>query len=113
MARERGLPERTAGGMLDAAIGLRLRNASYRKTTLVSEGEEISELTATRDLKAIVDAGLFNAVGERRGRYYTATEDLKRGWADIRNQRPPRFDDDPFRLIAIGDKLDREATATE
>jgi Fic family protein len=107
LARDRGLPERVPGGLMDAAIGLRLRNSSYRSTVEVSEGEEISELTATRDLKMLVDAGLLDPVGERRGRYYVASPELRQVWATIRNRRPPRFDDDPFKLVAVTDALDR------
>jgi Fic family protein len=109
LARERGLPERSVGALMDAAMGLRIRNAAYRITVEVSDGEEISELTATRDLKALVESGLFRAVGERRGRYYLASATLRHLWEQIRSERPPRYRDDPFEIVATGDALDRAA----
>jgi Fic family protein len=99
LAAAHGLPERAASGLYDAAHGLRIRNAGYRK--LVQEtlaDEPISELTATRDLKAMVDARLLRPVGERRGRHYVAHEallELRRG---IRGDRPAGVTADPFEL---------------
>jgi hypothetical protein len=58
--------------------------------------EEISELTATRELKAIVDAGLLRALGERRGRRYIAEPVLTDLQEQIRRKRPPREDYDPY-----------------
>jgi Fic family protein len=110
-ASGRGLPERSVGALMDAGMGLRVRNSSYRNTVMTSEGEEITELTATRDLKMIVASGLFDAVGERRGRYYVASAELRNAWTEIRNARPPRYEDDPFKLLTLGDALDDAAAA--
>ncbi len=83
------LPERTAIGLLEAATGLKVRNASYRVTT------DISNNLASRDLKALVDAGLLVAEGERRGRHYVAGEAVRR----IRHRnRLAKGEDDPFDL---------------
>ena len=109
LARERRLPERANGALMDAAIGLRLRNSSYRSTVEASDGEEIAELTATRDLKLIVGSGLLEPVGERRGRYYIGSKELRDIWAAIRNQRTPKYDDDPYRVVELGDALDQGA----
>jgi Fic family protein len=111
LAREHGLPERSTAALMDAAIGLRIRNASYRASVETSEGKEISELTATRDLKLIVEAGLFDAVGERRGRFYLAAHELRGVWTEIRDERTPRDDDDPFRRLAVRDALDNAGAA--
>jgi hypothetical protein len=59
----------------------------------------------------IVESGLFAAVGERRGRYYVGSPELREVWTRIRNERPPRFDDDPYRLVALGDTLDQAAVS--
>ncbi len=84
-----GLPERTAIGLLEAAAGLKVRNASYRVTT------DVSNNLASRDLKALVDAGLLVAEGERRGRHYVAGEAVRR----IRERsRLAKGVDDPFDL---------------
>jgi hypothetical protein len=77
-------------------VGLRVRNASYRSLTETTSGETISELSATRDLKAMVDADLLEPVGERRGRYYVAAPELRRLHQQIRASRPPRDEYDPF-----------------
>jgi Fic family protein len=98
IASERKLSERVTGGLIEAALGLRLRNSSYRGVTAASAGEQISELTASRDLKAMVDLGLLNPVGERRGRYYTATEALTTIHERVRAARPPRADYDPYAI---------------
>lgn len=67
----RGLLERVALAMHDAAFGYRVRNASYRKAA------EVSDAVATRDLAQLVAAGLLVAQGEKRGRYYVAGQWLR------------------------------------
>ncbi len=101
LARGHGLSERSAGPLAEAALGLRLRNASYRSVVDVTYGEELSDLTASRDLRAIVDAGLFEPVGQNRGRYYVARPTLRGEYERIRADRAPRETDDPFQL-ALG-----------
>lgn len=93
------LSERCAAGVMDASYGLRLRRRNYRTSVEVVTGEEISDLTASRDLKAMVDAGLLSAVGERRGRYYVAGDEVVALRAEVRDARAPRVADDPFTLI--------------
>jgi len=63
---KRGLPDRTLLALSDAAIGYKVRNALYRKAA------DLSELTASRDLKALADHKLLTPHGERRGRFYKA-----------------------------------------
>ena len=65
-----------------------------------STGEKISEQTATRDLRTMVDLGLLEAVGERRARYYLAGNDTKELREAIRAKRPPHETDDPFRIVS-------------
>ena len=84
----RGLPERSVAGVFNAAMGFRLRNATYR------EAADVSEAVAGRDLRAIADAGLLAAVGERRGRSYVATPRLRALEESIRQPRSPIGD--PF-----------------
>jgi Fic family protein len=62
-----GLPERTALALFDAASGFRVRNGTYRTVA------DVSEHLASRDLKALVDAGLLVAEGEKRARFYMAS----------------------------------------
>jgi Fic family protein len=90
------LPERITPALMDAALGFRLRNSSYRHIIQGGAGEDISDLTASRDLKLITDSHLFEPVGERRGRYYTAASELIAIRQEIRAKRPPKEDYDPF-----------------
>lgn len=94
-----GLPERCAAGLMDAALGARIRRKIYRSSVEAAMGEELSDLTASRDLKAMVDAALFEAVGERRARYYLASETLTKLRERTRQRRPAKSFDDPFTLI--------------
>ena len=97
-----GLPERTAAALMEAAYGARIRRQNYRSTVESVTGEAVSDLTASRDLKAIVEARLFEAVGETRGRYYLAGTELREMRHTIREQRPAKGTDDPFELARNG-----------
>lgn len=100
LVERRGLPERTTGALLDAAIGFRIRNPSYRKLVRMTADEELSDLTASRDLKALVDAGLLVPIGENRARHYVGADPLTRLYAQVRRSRPPREHYDPFAVAA-------------
>jgi len=99
LSEKNSLPERCAAGLMDAALGVRIRRKIYRSSTEAATGEEISDLTASRDLKAMVDAELLEAVGERRARYYLGAEILTKLREDIRSQRPAEATDDPFAMV--------------
>jgi Fic family protein len=96
LADRHRLPERCASGLSDLALGLRLRRNSYLAVVRSSTGEAISELTATRDLQAMVRAGLLLPRGETRGRYYVGAPAILEVRDAIRASRPPRADYDPF-----------------
>jgi Fic family protein len=108
LSRQHRLNERVTGGLVEAALGLRLRNASYRAVVEATSGEEITELTASRDLRAMTDAGLLIAIGERRGRHYLGSEALRDIHAAIRASRPPRDELDPFVIAQRGIQLSLE-----
>jgi Fic family protein len=82
------LPDRVVPAMVDAARGFRLRNASYRGLVERSEGIELTENTASRDLRAMVDSQLLSPQGERRGRIYVAGLPLRQVWQQVRKLRP-------------------------
>ena len=67
-----GLDERNMDSLFDAAMGYRVRRHQHIAAA------EVSERVASADLRRMVDAGLLRAVGERRGRYYVASEILLR-----------------------------------
>jgi hypothetical protein len=90
---------------MDAAYGFRLRRKSYRSSVVASFGDEISEITASRDLKAMVEADLLHPQGERRSRFYLATPMLVELRESIRAARPPREERDPFAIVKSGQQL--------
>ncbi len=85
-----GLPERAGVSVFDAALGLRITNARYRADA------EVPELTASRDLKRLCDAGLLLPFGERRGRVYRAADLLVKLRAETRQPKPL---EDPYDLV--------------
>ena len=96
----RGAPPRSIGALADAARGRRLQRSIYAKLVEITDGEPISDLSASRDLRALTDAGLLDATGAGRGRVYHGSQDLRGLWADIRSSRPPKADDDPYDTLA-------------
>ena len=89
----RGLPERAIYALADAASGYKVRNATYRPVA------EITNQIASRDFKAMVKSGLLEPVGEKRGRCYSASQDLKAMRDAVRR---PRRIEDPFKLVDSG-----------
>jgi hypothetical protein len=64
----------------------------------ITAGETISSLTASRDLRALVDAKLLQPVGKTRGRYYVAKPILLEQRRRIQASRAPKETSDPFEL---------------
>lgn len=95
--RER-LPERVIPGLFYASAGRRLRRVTYRSLAAESDLGEVSEAMATRDLRALVSAGLLVPVGERRGRFYLPTDRLQAIRARTREQRGAEAED-PFAVV--------------
>lgn len=87
--KDRGLPERCILALADAAVGLRIKNSTYRSAA------EISEHVASRDLKELVDIGFLVPAGEKRGRYYEASAWI-RGVRD--RSKEPKSNLDPFTI---------------
>lgn len=98
MAHTHHLPERTTGALAEAAYGLRLTHSTYKLIMEITAGEEISGLTASRDLRSLVDAKLVAPVGRTRGRYYVAEPILLAERRRIQADRAPRETNDPFEL---------------
>ena len=95
-----GVPVRSIGALADAARGRRLRRSMYAKLVEITDGDPISDLSASRDLRALTEAGLLDAAGAGRGRTYHGSQDLRALWAEIRSSRPPRAEDDPYEPLA-------------
>lgn len=96
-----GLQERTWAALFDAAIGLRISNARYRKDA------QITEYTASRDLKKLCEVELIVPHGEKKMRTYTAAKILADAWQRARIKRAI---EDPYELVTR--KLKGEAAET-
>ncbi|HEV2756224.1 MAG TPA: Fic family protein [Actinomycetota bacterium] len=90
------LPERSISALFEAARGFRVRNATYRPLS------EVTEQTATRDLKQLVNAGLLVPKGERRGRHYVASDRLRELRGKSLEVRIPI--EDPFKTVDSAEK---------
>jgi Fic family protein len=93
----KGLPERCLPPLYNAATGIGIRNATYRASVLAESDDEITEATASRDLRELVAAGFLVPRGEKRGRTYIASaalSELRRAAAE--QSGVPRDDPDPF-----------------
>lgn len=95
LVEQQNLPARTLLVLFDASLGLRVRNSTYR-AALRDADEEITEQTASRDLKQLLDAALLVSEGQKRGRHYIAGEPIKSLRRAIVADRDPRDDRDPF-----------------
>jgi DNA-binding transcriptional ArsR family regulator len=89
---DKGLPERTRLALWDAAQGFRVRNSTYRTAA------DVEQQTASRDLTALVRAGLLLSEGEKKGRAYLASALL----ADLRRQaQESRLITDPYKEATV------------
>ena len=66
LSSQQALPDRAGLALYEAALGYRIRRATYLKRA------EVEERTATRDLRQLVDLDLLRPVGETKGRHYVA-----------------------------------------
>ena len=89
IVERRRLNERMTVPLFNAAVGMRLTNARYQKET------EESSHVAGRDLKALADLALLVPHGEKRGRYYTAGQELRKAREAARRSRTIQ---DPYEL---------------
>lgn len=97
-----GLPERTIDALFDAALGLRVRRSVYRAILEGQSDDSVSDQTATRDLQGLTHAGLLVAHGEKRGRFYTAGDEIQAIRQRVIGRRDPRDSTDPFSIAAAG-----------
>jgi Fic family protein len=86
MLKDRKLPDRAAVSLTNAVLGFKVRNEVYRREA------DVSLLVASRDLRALRDAGLLKPYGEKRGRYYEAADVL----VELRRLKRDARIPDPF-----------------
>jgi Fic family protein len=87
IAERLNLPERMNLPLFDAALGFRVTSQRHRSDA------DISEVSASRDLKKLSQIGLLTPFGEKRGRFYRAGEELTQARMETRVPRPLR---DPY-----------------
>ncbi len=87
------LPERVVLALFDAANGFRVRNSVYH------EHAEVSEYAGGRDLKRLVDVGLLEPMGEKRGRFYRASGRLLDLAVPARELGREWEQEDPFQMV--------------
>ena len=78
---KRGLPDRVIPALTDAAMGYRVRTSGYRAQLALTQN------SASRDLTALVKAGLLASRGEKRGRFYVGSTwliDLRKALREVR-----------------------------
>jgi Fic family protein len=90
--KKRNLMDRVSFAVADASIGIKVRNSTYRNQV------HISNESASKDLKTLVENGFLVPKGERKGRYYEVSETIK---SIVRSaaEQTPRSNRDPFALI--------------
>ncbi len=103
LAASRGLSDRSMVALFDASLGLRVRSSTYRAALDETSLEEITEATASRDLRQLAEVGLLEAVGEKRGRHYRATSDVEAVRQAITSTRNKKEKSDPFAKREKGD----------
>jgi Fic family protein len=96
LAQRRGYPDRMLVPLYDAAMNLRVRNATYRAALEDSTGEPVTAPTASKDLQRLAEGGWLTPGGEKRGRFYTASPELRHLRQTIIAARDERDDSDPF-----------------
>ncbi|GGK00493.1 hypothetical protein GCM10010123_33000 [Pilimelia anulata] len=83
VVRAERLPERSIHALYPATLGLKVRRPVYEKDAEIEVG------TANRDMRMMVAAGLLQARGETRGRYYVGASGLRDVQAAIIGGRAP------------------------
>jgi Fic family protein len=95
-----GLPDRATGALVEAAYGFRVTHASYKTIVELTAGETVSSLTASRDLRALVDARLLVPIGQTRGRYYVGEPTVLDQRRRIQATRAPKETSNPFEVAS-------------
>ena len=90
------LADRTIDALMHSARGWSLNRSRYMRVVRSASGEPISDAMATRDLAAMVAAGLLKPVGEKRGRHYLPSESLRALELEVRAAQRARPPFDPY-----------------
>jgi len=90
------LPMRCEMPLVDAAYGRRITRPSYINEASLTDAKEVTEFIASRDLRRLSDVGMLLPHGEKRGRFYTGSPEIRKLRDNVRNRIPVP---DPYELI--------------
>jgi Fic family protein len=90
LVKRQRLPQRCEFPLVDAAYGLRINRARY------VNGAGVTEFVASRDLKRLSDLDILIPQGEKRGRFYLGSAELRQIRSRIRDRTPMP---DPYKLV--------------
>lgn len=96
LARAHRLSDRTVGPMMDAAYGRSFGRSTYLHIVQQSHGDTLSDIAASRDLRALVGADLLEPTGAGRGRRYRASGQLLQLRQEMQQAFPRPPDPDPY-----------------
>ncbi|MDE2112931.1 MAG: Fic family protein [Alphaproteobacteria bacterium] len=86
-----GLHQRVEMTLVDATFGYKVRSGRYQ------EENSVSDVVASRDLRRLCELDLLEPVGEKRGRYYVASQILKDIYAKARRDDVRAAD--PYEIV--------------
>ena len=81
---------------MDAAYGRSFGRSTYLHIVQQSHGDALSEIAASRDLRAMVSADLLDPIGAGRGRRYEASEQLRHLRQEVQRAFPRPPDPNPY-----------------
>ena len=96
LARKHRLSDRTVGPLMDAAYGRSFGRSTYLRIVDQSYGDSLSDLAASRDLRALVSADLLVPTGAGRGRRYRASDQLNQLRQEMQQAFPRPPDPTPY-----------------
>ena len=94
---------RTIGPTAETAYGITIRRATYIGNVETTRGSAFPELSASRDLRALVNASLVAPIGDTRGRFHLGSDELKALWTEVRSRHRREEDCDPFHVVEARD----------
>ena len=98
---EEKAPARAVPALEHVLSGWRLRNTTYRELA------EVSANVASRDLNALVEVGILQRHGAKRGTWYSPDESLREWLQGVGDEARALIDvgEDPYRSVRRGEQI--------
>ena len=97
---------------MDAAYGRSFGRSTYLHIVYDSQGDSLSDIAASRDLRAMVSADLLEPIGAGRGRRYRASDQLQHLRQEMRRAFPKPPDPNPYGDVDLQLPLDQPAMSS-